>query len=70
LHKKLKYINKQLEKFAPLLKAKIKKNGKIGLFAEADIKKNKPLMSIPEHMILTSFDDYPRSYFFYEMLRS
>lgn len=44
-----------------------KKDGSIGLFARRKLKKNSPILTMPESMTLSSFDDFPRSYFFYEM---
>lgn len=64
---RLEFINEHLKKFSSSLTARIKKDGSIGLFAKKSIKKNSAILELPESMLLSSFDDYARSYFFYEM---
>ena len=64
---RLEFINKHLKDLNSPLMAMPKKDGTIGLFARKKLKKNSPLLTLPESMTLSSFDDFPRSYFFYEM---
>eukprot|EP01016_Furgasonia_blochmanni_P047626 TRINITY_DN7015_c0_g1_i3.p1 TRINITY_DN7015_c0_g1~~TRINITY_DN7015_c0_g1_i3.p1 ORF type:complete len:322 (-),score=105.38 TRINITY_DN7015_c0_g1_i3:55-1020(-) len=40
----------------------------LGLFAKKDIAKGTPILRIPKNLITSSFDDYPRSYFFWELI--
>ena len=49
------------------LELKIKEDGTLGIYAKENLFKSEKIIVIPKNHILTSFDDYPRSYFFYEM---
>ena len=64
---RLEFLNNNLKEFNSPLIALERKDGTIGLFARKKIKKNSEILKLPESMLLSSFDDYPRSYFFYEM---
>jgi hypothetical protein len=64
----LNYYNENIERFSPSLRVGRTKERGFGLFAKKDIKKGDEILRIPDHFVTTSFDDYPRSYFFFEFI--
>ena len=53
-----------------LLEAKMTDSGDYALYAKTSIPSGTPILSIPSHGVFSSFEDYGRSYYFFEMGRS
>lgn len=64
------FVNDDLAEITDgILEFREKSNGEFGLFAKSPISKGAIIMSLPKDGVFTSFDDYGRSYYFYEMAR-
>ena len=64
----LSYYNRHITKFSPVLRVGRTKERGFGLFAEKNINKGDEILRIPSEYVTSSFDDYPRSYFFFEFI--
>lgn len=64
------FVNEDLAQISEgVLEMRLKPNGEYGIFSNGTILKDSIILSIPAHGIITSFDDYVRSYYFYEMVK-
>ena len=67
----LDFVNEDLDELGQgFLTLKSKPKGEMGIFANKTITKGATILKIPSHGIFASFEDYGRSYFFYEMVRT
>eukprot|EP01017_Pseudomicrothorax_dubius_P036593 TRINITY_DN5256_c0_g1_i1.p1 TRINITY_DN5256_c0_g1~~TRINITY_DN5256_c0_g1_i1.p1 ORF type:complete len:566 (-),score=165.96 TRINITY_DN5256_c0_g1_i1:149-1846(-) len=64
----LRFLNRRLSDISTKLEVRQKEDGTFGIFAKEDLEFLEPLMRISKDNILTAFDNYPRSYFFWEMV--
>lgn len=67
--KALKFHNNLIKKFTDCVDVRLKEDGTFGLFATKEIQQYKPILKIPADQIAFAWDEYPRSYFFWEMVR-
>ena len=63
------FMNSHLSKFTKNVEVKwVKDKGPI-LITKRPFKKGEVIFSVPKELVLSNYDNYPRSYFFYEMYR-